>query len=274
MVEVGLFDGSFQNGNSATYSGDNAGLSPKNIRYVRNEALPITFYTDMWIEHVVYAPDNIMKVAFLLEAPSISDQHYRQAIALHDKFDYILSHRIDLFTTNKWLFYPFGGSRIRPEDWGIFDKTKSVSLFVSEKRAATGHRFRAEIQSKAQEYGIDVYGRGSNPVESKVVGLRDYHYSIVVENMRCNVWFTEKIIDCISQGTVPIYWGTENIGDFFDTSGIIQFETMDELAHILDDISVDDYYSRILAIKNNFVEAQKYVCAEDWIFENRPEIFS
>jgi hypothetical protein len=27
-------------------------------------------------------------------------------------------------------------------------------------------------------------------------------------------WVTEKIVDCVITGTVPIYWGAPNIGEY------------------------------------------------------------
>jgi hypothetical protein len=109
-------------------------------------------------------------------------------------------------------------------------------------------------------------------IPSKVEGLKDYRYSVVVENTCQDWYFTEKIIDPLSQGCVPIYWGCD-VSQFFDMGGIITFESVDELKKILDNLSIQDYMSRMKAIRHNFTEAEKYRCAEDWIIRRYPDIF-
>jgi hypothetical protein len=42
-----------------------------------------------------------------------------------------------------------------------------------------------------------------------------------MENATYSNMFTEKITDCFMTGTIPIYYGISNIGDYFNTDGII-----------------------------------------------------
>ena len=64
------------------------------------------------------------------------------------------------------------------------------------------------------------------------------------------------------------------IDSFFDMRGIIQFETLQQLADILEALSPVDYWSRFDAIRSNFQKARKYRCAEDWIFEHYRGLFN
>ena len=48
-------------------------------------------------------------------------------------------------------------------------------------------------------------------------------FSIAIENSRNGCYFTEKILDCFTTRTVPIYWGCPDIGDYFDMNVIITF---------------------------------------------------
>jgi hypothetical protein len=57
--------------------------------------------------------------------------------------------------------------------------------------------------------------------------------------------------------TLPIYWGTSTISNFFNKKGIIFFETKEELNEILNNLTEDDYYSRLAAIKENYEIASK-----------------
>ena len=121
-------------------------------------------------------------------------------------------------------------------------------------------------------YKRQVYGRGYNPIESKFEALAPYRYSIIVESGRFDYYFTEKLIDCLSVGTIPIYWGCPSIWEFFSLSGIVPFLTIDDLL-LLDSLTCEYYKTRTIAIKRNLELAKQYRICEDWIFENYGRIF-
>jgi hypothetical protein len=153
-----------------------------------------------------------------------------------------------------------------------------VSMIASQKTGAVGHRLRHAIVERFSQYapnmGVDVMGLGYRPIVSKLEGLRDYRYSIIVESCRHEEYFSEKLIDCFSCGTIPIYWGCENIGSFFDRNGILSFTTLTELEHILISVvSQPDSAVRGAAIERNFELAKQYRSAEDWIYKCYPELF-
>ena len=115
---------------------------------------------------------------------------------------------------------------------------------------------------------MDVYGRGYKPVEHKLEALAPYRYSVVIENIREPNYFTEKIVDCFASGTVPIYWGCPNIGQFFDVRGIISFGNLRELRAAFKTLGPADYNSKLDAIKTNLGSVLKYRTPEDWIWLN------
>lgn len=102
--------------------------------------------------------------------------------------------------------------------------------------------------------------------------MKSYRFQIVVENSKINDYFSEKIIDCFVTGTIPIYYGCERIGKYFDVKGIITFDTLEELEDIINNLSVKDYENRKNAIKNNLHIANNYILAEDWIYKNLQNI--
>ena len=210
------------------------------------------------------------KVAFLLECYDIHPDAYSWILKNDYLFDYVITHKEALVKKNprKYLWHPFGGCWIKPEDTKIYDKTKLVSSICSNKKITYGHRLRHKAtQLIANE---DRYGHGYKTIPYKLDGLKDYAFSIVVENNPD--WFTEKLIDCFACGTIPIYWGKLNIDKYFDDCGIIQFETIDELKdEILPSLSMDLY--RQLNKQNNFKLVEEYRCGENWLFENYPFLF-
>lgn len=272
MTVTGLFDGSFSQAQSATLGGDNCQERPKRGEWQRGVCGAYsTFYTDQCLQQARDAWG--VKVAWLLEPPSLSDTHYRVAVEMENVFDYILTFDARyLERGEKWLYYPLGGSWIDPRDWGIRRKTRMVSVIGTEKQRAPGHQMRHEVIKRFGEKA-DVWGRGYKPVSSKYEALSPYRYSIVVESIRLDDYFSEKLIDALCLGTIPIYWGSPTIADHFDMDGIIPFRDIDELDNILQSISWEDYKGRVGAIEHNWMEARKYRCAEDWIHLHYPFLF-
>lgn len=272
-MNVGLFDGSFSHQLSATYGGENDQRRPRHINWVRDEFLPVTVFTDMCLNRVYESPPGISKIAWLIEPPSISDTHYKTALRLRDEFDCILTFdRSYPERETDFMFYALGGSWIDQGSFAVHEKYKLVSIVGTDKMRAEGHKLRHAIIGLYSDR-LGVYGRGYRPISTKAIALAPYRYSIVVESCRLNDYFSEKLIDCLSQGTVPIYWGCNSIGEYFDTRGMIVFNHIDELGDILSGISPADYESRLKYIERNLELCQRYCCAEDWIYENYPFLF-
>jgi hypothetical protein len=213
-----------------------------------------------------------MKVGWLIEPRGINPGIYNAKYL--DYFNYMLSFDRRLISLNpeKILFYPFGCCWIPEKDRGIHPKTKMVSMVCSGKAYSDGHRFRNMIYDKYINR-FDGYGRYKNPIENKADALRDYRFSICIQNTKTDDYFTEIIMDCFMTGTVPIFWGTDNIGRYFNKNGIIQLGSEVEMPSILDSLSDDMYKSMSDAIQDNYNLAQDYFSPEDYIFKNYPFLF-
>lgn len=106
---------------------------------------------------------------------------------------------------------------------------------------------------------LDLFGNGYNPIENKITALQDYRFSIIIENEKIDNWFTEKIIDCLMTGTIPVYWGCPNIGDYFDTRGFVIINSIDELISKKNIFKETTYSEMLPYIKINFELAKKYI---------------
>ena len=116
-----------------------------------------------------------------------------------------------------------------------------------------GYRLRQDVfLALSGDERIDCFGRDTRPIEFKEEGLRRYAFSIAMENSREDFYFTEKLIDCILMGTVPIYWGCPSIARYFDPRGILSFSSLNELGQILDSLSWQLYKSLQSYIVENF----------------------
>ena len=149
------------------------------------------------------------------------------------------------------------------------NKEKNISFITSNKNMTYGHKFRNECVSflENNNLNIDLYGIGYNEIKGKIDALKEYKFSIVMENGIYKNYFTEKILDCFLTGTIPIYWGCPNISDFFNIQGIYTFNTPNELLNIVNKINSDNYYSKMEFAKENFNKALCYYYNNDTFFE-------
>ena len=99
-----------------------------------------------------------------------------------------------------------------------------------------------------------------------------FHLSI--ENVQYDNWFTEKIVDAFLSKTVPIYWGCPNIENFFDKRGIYTFSSKEELLHLINSLTEDDYNSKLEYIKSNYNSAIYWKSYYDRLIEILKEIFT
>ena len=115
----------------------------------------------------------------------------------------------------------------------------------------------------------DLFGTGSSrPLSYKSDALNNYMFSIEIENAFLPNYFTEKLLDCFATGTIPIYHGCSNVGDFFNKDGVIVFETSEELYEILEDLSEDIYNTKIDAVRENYeITMAEYSQPDDALYK-------
>lgn len=184
-----------------------------------------------------------------------------QLLELNSKFEYV----------QNGSNYPW----IPLNEWKIYTKSKTCSMFASPKLMTEGHVYRHEIAKQAIDLGYDVFGGAHgtkrtvtdprNPWLTKGDGLRDYMFSIIIENGNYDSYYTEKLTDCFATGTIPVYWGTKKLPDIFDKDGIIFLEEEKE-KEILFNLTKEFYDSKKEAIKNNFNALQLLKLADDQLF--------
>lgn len=271
MLTVRLVDSLF--GHAEASNNGALGIRPKLIKFDRSKKWRrVVFYTDLDLDKASKSMTQ-QNYAWIIESPDVHSDAYNY---ISDSKHYQNYHKVltcskKLLDTNRrFLFTPVGGSWIRPSERRIYKKEALVSIIVSPKRDLEGHKLRHDVVNKFGSV-IDrnnTFGKEYNWLEEKIDGLKKYQYSIIIENCREDYYFTEKLIDCFSTGTVPIYWGCPSIGEFFDIKGILSFTNLTELKNILSFIGDEDYQNRLNAIEGNFIKSQDYLVTEDWIAMN------
>lgn len=90
---------------------------------------------------------------------------------------------------------------------------------------------------------VDLFGKSSNYIKCKADALLPYAFSIAMENTISSSYFTEKLIDCILTGAIPIYHGSRSVLNYFDQRGILFFDSLAELKVILSNLTPESYLS-------------------------------
>ena len=84
----------------------------------------------------------------------------------------------------------------------------------------------------------------------------DSMFSVIIENERLPNYLTEKLIDCILSKSVPLYFGCPNVGDYFDTEGMIIIRDLEHLIEVVQNLTPEDYETRLPIMQKNLELAQ------------------
>jgi hypothetical protein len=244
------------------------------VTFDKRENNKITYF----IRDGIYETDKYnseIKVALLTECrPFDIQDRYEYVFRNQDKFDYVVTYDDQLIEQlpEKACPTPEGGTWIWPKNkQRIYNKTKLCSYIVSNKNTTKEQKIRVNLlkylySNKEQFINIDLFGRGHNPFpedhdnnfDGKVKIIKDYAFSIALENWTQNNYFSEKIMDCFMVGTVPIYMGARNIGDYFNDDGIIIVNSEEDIIKELKDLSFEKYNKILPAVKENFNLAKNH----------------
>ena len=266
---VNLFDNTFSHTKQLwgyiTATGVDMWGKPQKVEFIQNKMNynGVTFFVDDYAANInlVRAVNSKYKVAWLLEPKELKPNPYRAAYKHASEFDLVVTHDKELIDKySNCMHIQQAECRVAHEDWGVHKKTKLVSLIAANKKMMEGHRFRFTVAEKLHsKYKFDLFGGAfNNRFENKTDALKDYYFSITIHNTIQDNFFTDGIVDCFALGTIPIFRGCPNIGDFFDKDGIICFNTIEELDNILSNLTDKDYYDRINAVKNNYEIAKRF----------------
>jgi len=218
------------------------------------------------------------KIAWLLESPEIARWQgttrflVRNLEKIVSSYEVVLTSDRELCKLHPKIVYHPAGSNLPyiPErQYAIYRKTKLCSMFASGKEMVPAHLYRRQVAERLQDK-LDLFGGacgspriGGDAIHpDKSEGMIPYMFQVVIENAKANFYYTEKITDCFATGTVPIYWGSECIGELFDTGGIIPFDDDFDVGSLSEDL----YYEMMPAIRNNFQRVQALEGSDDLLY--------
>jgi len=275
-LKVNFFDNNISHAESYNDSLEK-GRENTYIKYEKNRYIDydgITIFTDNFLAYSNKITSKY-KVAWIMEPFAINNKPYNYILENFNNFDLILTHNKKVIENCKnAIFVPADGIFLDKDS--IFKeniKNKNISHIYSNKKFLEGHKFRHLISRELKDqFEIDLYGSGCNNfIQKKSDGLKNYRFSIVVENNIEENYFTEKIIDCFATKTVPIYNGAPNISDYFNEKSIIKFNNIEELKEIVENINEDSYNNMKEYIEENYKLSLKYFDIEKIIYEKIKE---
>lgn len=231
----------------------------------------VTIYTDT----LDVKDDSRYKIFLQQEPVSINTNLYPLLNCWH-KFDLILTYNEDILKgcPNAKFLYIATNTWILPEQYKAIDvsfKRCLISNLTGFKRMCKAHEFRQLIYTNQQKFDSKrfIFFRSgispilpsiqNNPIlspehSSKFALFFEFQFSLIIENTRERHCYTEKLIDCLITKTIPIYYGCENIQDYFDTTGwiLIENESVDEIIEKCKVIDEEYYNKYKKVIESNY----------------------
>lgn len=259
-LKINMVGGGFQHLQSSN------GMEPLYVEWVKNHyTAPISIYIDSALPR--QTNPNTQNYGWLCESKTIINHLYiwckNNIDRLKENYIKVFTHDAELASMSDIFVLTQCSGKSFLTHGEVYPKTKLVSIIASNKRMCAEHIYRQEIIKKFSQQ-CDHFGRGYNEIKNKEEGLKDYCFSFALENATYPNMFTEKITDCFMTGTIPIYYGIKNIGDYFNTDGIIILT--DEFK--IEDLSFELYQSKLDAVKENLKLSMDLLLAEDYICKN------
>lgn len=118
-------------------------------------------------------------------------------------------------------------------------KTKKMSAIVSNIKVMHGHRMRLKVlfalmsdgyrfdyfgEMKPKNIGVqglDKFPQYKGKINDKWKGLAPYEYTLAFGNVEEKDYMTEKLVDAILAGCIPIYWECPNVHEYLPVKSFL-----------------------------------------------------
>ncbi len=166
----------------------------------------------------------------------------------------------------------------------IFNKTKFCAfMYTNCDEKYEGVKYRNIFYDKLNEkLKVDSLGKCKNNnyikngshYNSNII-FRDYKFVIAIENNFIDGYITEKLINPILAGCIPIYYGAKDVNNYFNKDRIINirdYNTIEEcIEYILKVNNDDNLFNNIIKqpalINYDFIDYEKYLYNKNITFK-------
>ena len=141
------------------------------------------------------------------------------------------------------------------------NRNKFCAFIHSNASASKRNDFFWKLsQYKKVDSGGMAFNNIGYRVDNKVEWLKDYKFCLCFENYSEYGYLTEKLLEGMMGGCIPIYWGSESCKEEFNEGSFINWH------HFGND---DDVINRIVELDNNSFKYNQ-VYEQSYLIDNKP----
>ncbi len=228
---------------------------------------------DYLLKAVLFLPKR-KRVLQINEPPSVAPISYTKR--LHKLFHTVLTWDDDLaaeggqytkFYIPQFLPPPIREIPFREKRFAVMiagSKTSPhINELYSERRRVI--EFFEERSDIFHLYGFgwesENFKNYKGTVKQKLATLAKYKFCFCFENIKgLNGYITEKIFDCFFAGCVPIYWGADNVSDYFPQNAFIdirRFASLEDCFHFIQNID-ESSYGKYIECANAYLKSEQF----------------
>lgn len=151
-------------------------------------------------------------------------------------------------------------------DMGVAPSRDAVNTIIPPNKASViisnvhGTERLSFLENLEKKMPVNYGGKYKNNIGNIVSGhcnspeMTDFYrrgkFAITMENGNQPYYITEKIVNGFRSGVIPVYWGSVNIGQYFNPRRFLQLksasqEDMDELANRMVSMTNQEYFDMI-----------------------------
>lgn len=138
------------------------------------------------------------------------------------------------------------------------------SFVYSNPKCAERNEFFVELNKHRRvDSGGRLFNNIGEVIEDKLQFGRNYRFQICFENSSRAGYTTEKIVDAMRSGAIPIYWGNPKIHEEFNDRSFVNVHRYQSFRNAID---------HVLQLEVN-VESLRQTFVEPWFHDNVPNLY-
>lgn len=163
------------------------------------------------------------------------------------------------------IHFHYGNTWLSPEQIKFHEDTSNKQFKLSHLRGkllkTPGHVLRYEAYDRRNEIKnipinfYETYGSRyplEQAIKDKIELFSNSMFAFSIENTNTRGYWVEHICDLLAMKVIPIYWGCSDIEKYIDINGIFHVQNVDDMIYIANNLTEEDYWSRIDAVNNNW----------------------
>ena len=236
----------------------------------------LNFPCEIYVDYMPKDKDLYGKVRIILIQEPVRPGLIADMInpAYFDCYNHVFTYHQEVLEANpKAVLFIAANTRIE-DDYYPGKKIFGVSTWISGRNSTgkPGVHMREELWVRKDDIKIPLRFYLSSQLPYKfgdyknglILGnnkaeMFDTMYHIAFDTVSLRNFFSEKLIDCFRTLTLPIYYGCTNIGDYFNTDGILIAHNAIEAIDICNGLTPEFYHSKLAAIRDNYERSENYL---------------